>query len=418
MTNFFKNNKKLFNSLIIIVQAFTLFFLPPLLFNWLNNSDLFFFQQPIFYSSVINVVAFFSSYRILNNFEDHPQKNSSRYILPVVITIYLILMILILFLRFPYSLKILVSGMVGITFFLALIYVVNLKYKQIRIHVIPFGDVFFKNTNIYKFKRLIIPVLPKSRFNGILVDLHYSPLPPEWKRLVVTSVLEGIPVYNASQFRESLTGKVEVAFLNESGFGDLKPPGLQMLIKRFIDVLFIFLITPVLIPFILVIGLCIKIDSPGSIFFIQKRVGFNGYYFNLYKFRSMLSNNKGGYFTEVDESHRITRVGKVIRKYRFDELPQFWNVLKGEMSLIGPRPESSDLAKIYEQEVPFFNYRHVVKPGISGWAQVKQGYAAGVYEMKDKLAYDFYYIKHFSIWLDLLIWYKTIKTVLTGFGSR
>jgi lipopolysaccharide/colanic/teichoic acid biosynthesis glycosyltransferase len=132
----------------------------------------------------------------------------------------------------------------------------------------------------------------------------------------------------------------------------------------------------------------------------------------------MYVGHQGGQFTSVIERSRITRVGKIIRKYRLDELPQFWNVFKGDMSLIGPRPESRDLAEWYSKEVPFFAYRHVVRPGISGWAQVMHGYAAGVDDMKDKLAHDFYYIKHFSLWLDFLIWFKTIKTMLTGFGSR
>ena len=140
--------------------------------------------------------------------------------------------------------------------------------------------------------------------------------------------------------------------------------------------------------------------------------------FRVFKFRSMTVDHQGGHFTLKDEADRITRVGRVIRKYRLDELPQFLNVIKGDMSLIGPRPESSALAEWYDHEVPFFAYRHIVRPGISGWAQVMHGYAAGVEEMNDKIAYDFYYIKHFSFWLDLLIWYKTLRTILTGFGSR
>ncbi|HSP31179.1 MAG TPA: sugar transferase, partial [Halomonas sp.] len=104
--------------------------------------------------------------------------------------------------------------------------------------------------------------------------------------------------------------------------------------------------------------------------------------------------------------------------YRVDELPQLFNVLKGDMSLIGPRPESMDLANWYQRDVPFFHYRHVVRPGISGWAQVEQGYAAEVDGMNQKLEYDFYYIKNISFWLDLLIVMRTVRTVITGFGSR
>ena len=115
---------------------------------------------------------------------------------------------------------------------------------------------------------------------------------------------------------------------------------------------------------------------------------------------------------------RITRVGKFIRKTRLDEIPQFINVLKGEMSLIGPRPEQRAFVTQFEKDMPFYAYRHVVKPGITGWAQVVQGYAADADDTQVKIAYDFYYIKHFSYWLDLLIVLKTIRTILTGFGAR
>ena len=115
---------------------------------------------------------------------------------------------------------------------------------------------------------------------------------------------------------------------------------------------------------------------------------------------------------------RVTRVGKFIRKTRIDELPQFFNVLKGDMSLIGPRPEQKVFVDQFEQEIPFYNYRHIVKPGITGWAQVTHGYAGDADETRVKIEHDFYYIKHISFSLDILIVFKTIKTMLTGFGAR
>ena len=119
-----------------------------------------------------------------------------------------------------------------------------------------------------------------------------------------------------------------------------------------------------------------------------------------------------------DGDDRITRVGAFLRRSRLDELPQIINILKGEMSWIGPRPEAAVLSTWYTGEIPFYRYRHVVKPGISGWAQVNQGHVAGVDEVHRKLQYDFYYIKYFSPWLDSLIVFSTIRTMLTGFGSR
>ena len=119
-----------------------------------------------------------------------------------------------------------------------------------------------------------------------------------------------------------------------------------------------------------------------------------------------------------DADPRITRVGRVIRKYRLDELPQIINILLGQMSWIGPRPEPEILTRWFAAEIPYYRYRHVVKPGISGWAQVNQGYVSGVDGINTKLQYDFYYIKYFSPWLDLLILFRTIKTMLTGFGAK
>jgi lipopolysaccharide/colanic/teichoic acid biosynthesis glycosyltransferase len=119
-----------------------------------------------------------------------------------------------------------------------------------------------------------------------------------------------------------------------------------------------------------------------------------------------------------DNDERVTRVGTFLRRYRLDEMPQIFNILRFEMSWIGPRPEAEVLSIWYTSELPFYRYRHVVKPGISGWAQVNQGHVADVEEVHRKLQYDFYYIKYFSPWLDLLILFRTIKTMLTGFGSR
>jgi len=132
----------------------------------------------------------------------------------------------------------------------------------------------------------------------------------------------------------------------------------------------------------------------------------------------MYHDMSGEDFTISEDDPRITRVGHVIRKYRIDELPQIFNILKSEMSFIGPRPESVSLSEWYEEDVPFFSYRHVVRPGITGWAQVEQGYAAEVQGMTRKLQYDFYYIKHISLWLDVLISLKTVRILFTGFGAR
>jgi lipopolysaccharide/colanic/teichoic acid biosynthesis glycosyltransferase len=152
-------------------------------------------------------------------------------------------------------------------------------------------------------------------------------------------------------------------------------------------------------------------------------MGYRGRTFTMYKFRSMTvpsgkpEDPRLSAMTQ-DDDDRVTRVGRVLRRYRIDELAQVINILKGEMSWIGPRPEAVPLSLWYEEELPFYRYRHIVRPGISGWAQVRQGHVAEVDDVLWKLHYDFYYIKNFSFWLDLLIIAATIRTVFSGFGAR
>jgi lipopolysaccharide/colanic/teichoic acid biosynthesis glycosyltransferase len=169
------------------------------------------------------------------------------------------------------------------------------------------------------------------------------------------------------------------------------------------------------------IALAIKLDDDGPIFFCQRRVGRGGRSFDMLKFRTMAHHNRVGHLEEVitaDGDPRVTRVGARLRRSRLDELPQIFNILSGQMSWIGPRPEAEALSGWYTGEIPFYRYRHVVRPGISGWAQVNQGHVATVDEVHAKLQYDFYYVKYFSAWLDILISFRTIRTMITGFGSR
>ena len=162
----------------------------------------------------------------------------------------------------------------------------------------------------------------------------------------------------------------------------------------------------------------IRLDSPGPAFFVQRRRGFRAREFIIFKLRSMRVETTGGAAFTVSNDERITRVGRVIRKYRIDEMPQILNILRGDMSWIGPRPEAIELSEWYAREIPYYIYRHAVRPGLTGWAQVTQGNVAEIDAATRKLHYDFYYIKNFSPFLDLMIAFKTVHAVLSGFGSR
>lgn len=199
----------------------------------------------------------------------------------------------------------------------------------------------------------------------------------------------------------------------------LKPPrrGLNEVVISAIDyaVSFILLIT-VLFPLFPFIYIAIKLSSPGPLFFFQKRIGLHGKRFTILKFRTMAHKAKGASWT-TEGDDRITFTGKFMRKFRIDELPQLINVLRGEMALIGPRPEAVDLVALYKREIPFYEYRYLVKPGVTGWAQVVYRNTCSVEGALNKLQFDLYWIKNRSITLCVKIIIKTIKVAVTGFGS-
>lgn len=190
-----------------------------------------------------------------------------------------------------------------------------------------------------------------------------------------------------------------------------------LIIKRLMDVLISILLLIFLSPLMLLVAAIIKLDSPGKIIYSQLRTGKNAELFKIYKFRSMYEDaeNDGVKWASLGDA-RITRIGYWLRVLRIDELPQLWNVLSGEMSLIGPRPERPEFDINLKTAIPNYELRYLVKPGISGWAQVLYRYGASVEDSYEKLAYDLYYIENYSLWLDLVIFFKTIKVVLGGNG--
>ena len=261
------------------------------------------------------------------------------------------------------------------------------------------------------------PSLEGQEVDAVIANLDTDQ--PEWQRFHTQCELSGIPVYHAPQIRERLTGRVSLDQLSSGQLSDFRPHAVYAPFKRLLDLGIVLVTAPLTIPVALLTALAIKLDSPGPLFFVQERVGQRGERFRMVKFRSMRIDAEcdGARFADETDS-RITRVGHWIRRARIDELPQFWNVLKGEMSVIGPRPEQRDFVQRFEASIPFYGYRHLVKPGITGWAQVHYGYAASEDDTRDKLEYDLYYARHCSIWLDLVIIFRTFRTIITGDGAR
>ena len=235
--------------------------------------------------------------------------------------------------------------------------------------------------------------------------------------------LKGMDIEDGATFYERITGKIAVENINPSslifseGFNHLR---ITTTFKQFFDMTLSAVGLILLSPLFLIVSLLIKIDSRGPVFFSQKRVGKDGKFYSLVKFRSMRNNAEsltGPVWAQTDDD-RVTRVGGIIRKTRIDELPQIFNVLKGDMSIVGPRPERPFFVKRLEKGLPYYSLRLYVKPGITGWAQINYNYGASVEDSLKKLQYDLYYIKNMSIFLDLYIIFETIKVVLFCRGAR
>ncbi|MGY6563446.1 MAG: sugar transferase [Halomonadaceae bacterium] len=365
------------------------------------------------------VLAFIVISFTLRRLSRFPGAQVSAYIAPTVSIVYLLAVAILFFTREEYTRQVLFTSFLMSLVWFYLAFFLGRRYRRMKLAVVPVGKVRqLKTTPLMELRSLEGPDLEGVRYDGVVADLHSPQLGPEWERFLARCTLAHIPVYHVTRIRESITGRVEITHLSENEYGALLPSGFYNGFKRVVDLFGALLLLPLLAIPMLATAWLIRRDSPGPALFVQTRMGYRARPFKVYKFRTMYCDRKGRGFTEGEDDPRITPIGRVLRKYRIDELPQIFNVLKGEMSFIGPRPESMSLSAWYEKDVPFFSYRHVVRPGISGWAQVEQGYAAEVDGMIKKLQYDFYYIKHFSLWIDVLIVFKTLKTILTGFGAR
>ena len=361
--------------------------------------------------------ASFISVRLVSRF---PGDRSLVSIAPIVVAWYSLSLIFVFFTSLPYSVVYL-----GLSFLLCMLLVyLDYQYfeknKPLNLAYYPIGRAdIVESIPGANWIRMDTPALPAQRIDGVVTDLHAPALTDEWQKFLAQCTLKHVPVYNIRQIQESLTGRVKIRHMYENDLGSLLPSETYSVLKRIWETALVLLSMPVVLPIMIVTGIAIKLESEGPMLFLQKRVGQFGKEFTIYKFRSMCrdSEKDGAQFAQAGDM-RVTRIGKFIRKTRIDELPQFFNIIRGEMALIGPRPEQKVFVDQFEEQIPFYNYRHIVKPGISGWAQTVHGYAADADETQVKIEHDFYYIKYFSFWLDVIIVFKTIRTMLTGFGAR
>jgi sugar transferase (PEP-CTERM system associated) len=233
---------------------------------------------------------------------------------------------------------------------------------------------------------------------------------------------DGVLIEESGALLERLTGKLYLDGLRPSSFiyseGFRVRPS-QQIARRFVSTLTAAAGLLLFLPFFPFVVLMVRLSSPGPIFFKQTRVGMGGNNFTVYKFRTMRTDAEAsGAKWAMKDDPRATRVGSFMRKVRLDEVPQLWNVLRGDMGFVGPRPERPEFVPELAEKIPYFELRHMIRPGLTGWAQVRYGYGSTIAQAREKLEYDLYYIKHMTLGLDLLIMFETIKTIIRRRGAQ
>ena len=311
------------------------------------------------------------------------------------------------------------------------IYLISITFKRIKTTVYGSGEMKrrvlsslirkkeYEFVNIDDLHKIETFVKENKISYVILAKLHLS---EEEINTILKIRMNGVEVKSYFDYMQEETYKIDVELINNEwllygyGFKILHSP-IHNRIKRIFDISMAVVIGILTSPIMLIAALIVKLESPGPVIYSQARVGEHNVEFNVHKFRSMRNDaEKDGAKWAVKNDPRVTKFGNFMRKTRIDELPQLLNVLKGEMSFIGPRPERMVFIKDLEKVIPYYNLRHLVKPGLTGWAQVMYPYGASVEDAERKLEYDLYYIKHHSISLDIAIMFMTLKTVVFGKG--
>jgi len=323
-------------------------------------------------------------------------------------------------LRYTYSLYLMVPATAVLWAWVIFIeYSRGAQLTRLRYTLVDLGQwegAVFPNIDL---SRITSPKqLMGENFDVLLLDNEVKQH-PEWRTFLTTFSHTQRVLIDARDFYELVSGKIwPVTFLPD----DLGGPNTSIygsFLKRIIDVVIAIVALFIILPVFVVTAGVVKFSSPGGIFFRQQRVGLDGKIFVLYKIRTMFVDSEidGPKFT-AHRDQRVTSVGRLLRRTRLDEWPQFFNVLRGEMSIIGPRPERPEWVDDFRAQIPFYDARHVVRPGITGWAQVSTGYGVGKTGAETKLNLDLYYIRHLGLAIDVIVIYRTLATLIRGKGVR
>lgn len=369
-------------------------------------------DQVIFLPALANAMVMISSVRLMGRLDRKLAASLNR-----VLIFHGALAFVVLALRLPYSNQIM--WLAAIVSCIAGPVVMWLMHDNAPLRIAVVGPRTAKVGRLQaSFDVIDAPHRDISAYD-VLLTPDVGGLSPEWTQTVSKAMLMGKTVRHFAEYVEEAEG---LTSLEHFDLEHVQNHGLisYQSRKRVMDVALALAALPVALPLLGVACLAIRATMGGPVLFSQDRAGLGGHPFRIYKLRTMrpAAPDEIAQATGAGNEARITRLGRVLRKFRIDELPQLWNVLKGDMSIIGPRPEWIVLSRSYSADLPAYAYRNLVRPGITGWAQVKGGYAADLDETKVKVSLDLYYIKNFSFALDMQILLRTVWTLLSGSGAR
>ncbi len=357
----------------------------------------------------------------ITRFNSYPGVSNGGYVLVSVMVAFAVVTTGYFIFRIPYSIAVYVAG-VGTTaaYYMAMYFALR-RANMPRLVLLPHANIraVLEDTHVI-FTQIDSPDQYRPGMGSPVMNMrmNYS---DEWLIFATDCALKGIPVYHTKQIAEQIVGKVAVDHLAENSFGSLLPNPLYLQLKMVFDIALALVLFIPLMLLLLVLAPIMMIAQGRPVLFHQRRVGYRGKSFTVWKLRTMVKQAKATTARAAetkDGDERITGIGRILRRYRLDELPQIINVLKGEMSWIGPRPEARVLVETYQEALPFYHYRHIVRPGLTGWAQVNQGHVTGNTDVLAKLHYDFFYIKYLSAWLDFLIVLRTARVLVVGHGAK
>jgi lipopolysaccharide/colanic/teichoic acid biosynthesis glycosyltransferase len=355
--------------------------------------------------------------RRLDAFPRATLQGNIGYVAPVAVLTYALIAAILLLLRIDYSrVQFFGSGILTLLW-MAGVAQLRSRYLIRNYAVMPHSSI------------AVMPVLATCRWldfddvqaRGMRVDAIVADLSADLGEgrlaALADAAIAGVPVLDRRYIVETMTGRTPLGGLTPNEFGALLPSRQYLVVRRVIELCLTVLLLPVLLPVLLVVAAIVRLDSRGPVFFVQTRIGRRGQPFRMIKFRTMFHGASGPSFTSAVDP-RVTRIGGFLRQCRLDELPQLFNILRGDMSWVGPRPEAASLEQGYVRDIEHFALRGIVRPGVTGWAQINQGYAHAPDEMRSKLEYGLYYLKHCSLWLDLVIVLRTFAVVFRGTGAR